>query len=69
MAKLCAFNKRKFPKIVSELCEYSSRTLLSQFSIIADIFIGKVLVKEKDSRVLTLVNLNPGANPIDFLRP
>jgi hypothetical protein len=31
-----------------------------QFSLLAEFFIGKVLVKERDSRVLTLVNLNPG---------
>jgi hypothetical protein len=34
--------------------------LLSQFSLLAEFLIGKVLVKQKHSRVVKLVNLNPG---------
>ncbi len=36
------------------------QTLLSQFSLLAELFIGKVLVNNRDRRVLKLVNLNPG---------
>jgi hypothetical protein len=35
--------------------------LLSYFSHLAEFFIEKVSVKDLDSRVLTLVNLNPGS--------
>ena len=34
--------------------------LLSQFSLLAEFLIGKLPVKDYDSRVLTLVNLAPG---------
>jgi hypothetical protein len=34
--------------------------LLSQFSLLAELLIGKVLVTDKNSRVLKLVNLPPG---------
>jgi hypothetical protein len=36
------------------------QALLSQFSLKAEFLIGKVLVKDRDSRVFKLVNLNPG---------
>jgi hypothetical protein len=36
------------------------QALLSQFSLLAELFIGKLVVKNYDSRVLELVNLNPG---------
>ena len=36
------------------------QALLSQFSLSVEFFIGKVKVKEKYSRVLNLVNLDPG---------
>jgi hypothetical protein len=32
---------------------------LSQFSLLAEFFIRKVLVKDGDSKVLILMNLNP----------
>jgi hypothetical protein len=35
------------------------QALLSQFYLLAEFFIGKVQVKERESRVLTLENLNP----------
>jgi hypothetical protein len=31
-----------------------------QFSLLVEFFIGKVPVTDQDSRVITLVNLNPG---------
>ncbi len=34
--------------------------LLSQFSLLAEFFIEKGLVEDRDSRVLKLVNVNPG---------
>jgi hypothetical protein len=40
------------------------QALLSQFSLLAELFIGKLAVKDYDSRVLELVNLNP-----DILHP
>jgi hypothetical protein len=40
------------------------QALLSQFSLLEEFFIGKVLVKEGDSRVLTFVNLNPGVQKV-----
>jgi hypothetical protein len=45
------------------------QALLSQFSLLAEFFIGKLLVKERDRRVLTSVNLNPdyGSNFIPFV--
>jgi hypothetical protein len=36
------------------------RATLSKFSLIAEFLIGKLLVKDRDIRVLKLVNLNPG---------
>jgi hypothetical protein len=36
------------------------QALQTQFSLLAEFLIGKVLVKDRDSRVLELVNLNPG---------
>ena len=35
------------------------QALLSQFSLLVDFLIGKVLVKGLDRRVLSLVNLTP----------
>jgi hypothetical protein len=35
------------------------KALLSHFSLLAEFLILKVLVKDRDSRVLKLVNLNP----------
>jgi hypothetical protein len=36
------------------------RALLTQFSLHAEFYIEKVIVKDRDGRVLKLVNLNPG---------
>ena len=41
------------------------QALLSQFYLIVEFFIGKVTVKGKDSRVLSLVNLDPGIYIVD----
>jgi hypothetical protein len=35
------------------------QAVLSQFSLITEFFIGKVLVKERDSRILTFLNFGP----------
>jgi hypothetical protein len=36
-----------------------NQALLSQFSVFAEFLIAKVPVKDRDSRVLMLVNFNP----------
>jgi hypothetical protein len=36
------------------------QALLSQFSLLAELFNGKLVVKDCDSRFLELVNLDPG---------
>jgi hypothetical protein len=50
-SNLCADNLYTKPEI--------HQALLSQLSLLTEFFIGKILVKERDSRVSTLVNLNP----------
>jgi hypothetical protein len=42
------------------------QTLLSQISLLAEFYIGKVLVKDSESRVLKLVNLNPDSQ-VDWI--
>ena len=63
-------NKSFFEKILKviftmlgmELRAEIHQALLSHFYLIAEFLIGKLLVKEGDSRVVKLVNLNPVIN-------
>jgi hypothetical protein len=66
LMKLSLFNimfnpilKLLFLEILNSVWAEIHQALLSQFSLLAELFNGKVLVKNRDSRVLKLVNLNP----------